>query len=125
MVKLSYRNIWIIFIQCRTQFVQSYNRFNQYRCMGFFKEGNSMTNKEKEMIEEAIKILGMYDRSCKISMGMAMANTRKFLKDNFLNEERSDEWRINQFNRNRKLEDQVSTIEEMENKVKEMYESEL
>ena len=37
----------------------------------------------REVVEEAIKILGMYDRSCKISMGMAMMNTKKFLKSNF------------------------------------------
>ena len=37
----------------------------------------------KEVVEEAIKILNMYDRSCKISMGMAMMNTKKFLKTNF------------------------------------------
>tara|TARA_Y100000401_G_C8211145_1_gene168506 strand:- start:357 stop:554 length:198 start_codon:yes stop_codon:yes gene_type:complete len=37
----------------------------------------------KEVIQEAIKILNMYDRSCKISMGMAMSNTKKFLKTNF------------------------------------------
>ena len=37
----------------------------------------------REVISEAIKILGMYDRSCKISMGMAMMNTKKFLKTNF------------------------------------------
>ena len=37
----------------------------------------------KEVIGEAIKILGMYDRNCKISMGMAMVNTKKFLKTNF------------------------------------------
>ena len=37
----------------------------------------------KEVVEEAIKILNMYDRSCKISMGMAMMNTKKFLKENF------------------------------------------
>ena len=37
----------------------------------------------KEVVEEAIKILRMYDRSCKISMGMAMMNTKKFLKSNF------------------------------------------
>ena len=37
----------------------------------------------KEVIGEAIKILGMYDRSCKISMGYAMTNTKKFLKENF------------------------------------------
>ena len=34
----------------------------------------------REVISEAIKILGMYDRNCKISMGMAMANTKNFLK---------------------------------------------
>lgn len=37
----------------------------------------------KEVVEETIKILSMYDRSCKISMGMAMMNTKKFLKSNF------------------------------------------
>ena len=37
----------------------------------------------KEVVGEAIKILGMYDRSCKISMGYAMTNTKKFLKENF------------------------------------------
>ena len=37
----------------------------------------------REVVSEAMKILGMYDRSCKISMGMAMSNTRKFLKVNF------------------------------------------
>ena len=37
----------------------------------------------KEVISEAIKILGMYDRNCKISMGMAMMNAKKFLKTNF------------------------------------------
>ena len=82
-----------------------------------------MTSKEKETIKEAIKILNMYDRSCKISMGMAMNNTKKFLRDNFnldSKSERSDEWRIKQFNRNRASENQVSTIEEMEKKVNEI-----
>ena len=69
--------------------------------MGFFKEGKSMKYKNKdgielsytgndshqvlvrEVIEESIKILNMYDRSCKISMGMAMSNTKKFLRSNF------------------------------------------
>ena len=37
----------------------------------------------REVISEAIKILGMYDRNCKISMGMAMSNTKRFLKTNF------------------------------------------
>ena len=77
----------------------------------------------KEVVEEAIKILGMYDRSCKISMGMAMMNTKKFLKTNFdigSKSERSDEWRINQFNRNRAVEDQVHSIQEMSDAVEDM-----
>ena len=37
----------------------------------------------REVISEAMKILSMYDRNCKISMGMAMSNTKKFLKTNF------------------------------------------
>ena len=37
----------------------------------------------REVISEAIKILGMYDRNCKISMNMAMGNCKKFLKENF------------------------------------------
>ena len=69
--------------------------------MGFFKEGKSMKYKNKdgielsytgndiqstltrEVVEESIKILNMYDRSCKISMGMAMNNAKKFLRANF------------------------------------------
>ena len=70
--------------------------------MGFFKEGKSMKYKNKdgtelsytndndmhqvlvkEVIEESIKILNMYDRDCKISMGMAMNNAKKFLRANF------------------------------------------
>jgi len=85
-----------------------------------------MTSKEKETIKEAIKILSMYDRNCKISMGMAMMNTKKFLKANFdigTKSERSDEWRINQFNRNRGIEDQVNTIKELENKTNEISNS--
>ena len=70
--------------------------------MGFFKKGRSMKYKNKdgtelsytndndvhqvlakEVISEAIKILNMYDRDCKISMGMAMNNAKKFLRTNF------------------------------------------
>ena len=36
---------------------------------------------------------------------------------------RSDKWRIEQFNRNRDIEDQVSTIEEMEKRVDEIFNS--
>ena len=44
----------------------------------------------REVIEESIKILNMYDRSCKISMGMAMSNTKKFLRENFNLEVKND-----------------------------------
>ena len=40
---------------------------------------------------------------------------------NALLNDRGDEWRIEQFNRNRPPEEHVSTIEEMEKRVKEMY----
>ena len=40
-----------------------------------------MNKKDKELLKEAIKILGMYDRNCKISMGMAMSNCKKLLKE--------------------------------------------
>ena len=77
----------------------------------------------KEVISEALKILGMYDRNCKISMGYAMANTKKFLTTNFDigrdKSERSDAWRIEQYNRNRAPQDQVKTIEEMESRINE------
>jgi len=78
----------------------------------------------KDIIREAIKILGMYDRNCKISMGMAMSNTRKFLRDNFdLHDSggRSDEWRIEQFNRNRDSSEWVHTIEELEDKIDKIF----
>ena len=39
------------------------------------------------------------------------------------NRRKDDEWRINQFNRNRAIEDQVSTIEEMEKRVDEIFNS--
>ena len=80
----------------------------------------------REVIEESIKILNMYDRDCKISMGMAMNNTKKFLRTNFdigIKSERSDAWKIKQYNRNRSMENRVSTIEEMENKVNEISNS--
>ena len=37
----------------------------------------------KEVVAEAIKILKMHDSNCKISMAMAMNNTKKFLRTNF------------------------------------------
>ena len=34
---------------------------------------------------------------------------------------KSDEWRIEQFNRNRAIEDQVSTVTELDKKIDEIY----
>ena len=45
---------------------------------------NNIQNKlVKEVISESIKILDMCDKNCKISMGIAMSNTKKFLTTNF------------------------------------------
>jgi len=87
----------------------------------------------KEVVEEAIKIINMYDRNCKISQGMAMNNCKKFLRVNFdLNEMtggmpntsdksnrsddsiRSDEWRIEQYNRNRAPIDHIDSVEQID-----------
>ena len=56
--------------------------------LSYTQTDNAHTDLVKEVIWEAVKILGMYDRSCKISMGMAMSNCKKFLKENFDLEEK-------------------------------------
>ena len=56
---------------------------NKNGTMLSFTSNDLHTQLVKEVVQEAIKILGMYDRNCKISMGYAMANTKKFLKENF------------------------------------------
>ena len=43
----------------------------------------SGTDLVQEVVQEAIKILSTYDRSCKISMGVAIHQCKKFLKMNF------------------------------------------
>jgi len=78
----------------------------------------------REVIEEAIKILSSYRIDSKESMSWALHEGVGFLKENFDIEnknERSDEWRINQFNRDRDLEDRVSTIEELEEKIDKIF----
>ena len=45
---------------------------------------------------------------------------RNTIADALLND-RDDEWRIDQFNRNRPPEEHISTIEEMNKKISEMY----
>ncbi len=48
-----------------------------------FTGNDSVSVLTREVISEAIKLLSFYDRNCKISQGMAMSHTKKFLKTNF------------------------------------------
>ena len=73
----------------------------------------------REVVREACKLIEMYDRSCKISMNMAIQNCKKFLRVNFDLDEmsdksgRSDKWIVEQFNRNRAPKDQITAVEEI------------
>ena len=51
--------------------------------LSYTQRNNTQTDLVKEVISESIKILGMCDKNCKISMGIAMSNTKKFLRTNF------------------------------------------
>ncbi len=51
--------------------------------LNYTQKNNTHTDLVHEVVSEAIKILNMYDRNCKISMNMAMGNCKKFLKENF------------------------------------------
>ena len=78
----------------------------------------------REVIGEAIKILSSYRIDSKESMSWALHEGVEFLKENFdigNKNERSDEWRINQFNRNRAPEDQVHSIQEMSDRVEDLF----
>ena len=78
--------------------------------------------KIKKIIEEAIRILEDYNPQSMRSRDESRFGCIDFLKVNFnIGKERSDEWKIEQFNRNRAIEDQVSTIGEMESRVKEIF----
>ena len=78
----------------------------------------------REVIEEAIRILNSHNMFDKQSMGWAIDRCIGFLETNFdIRDGWYDNWRISQFNRNRSVEDQVSTIEEMEKKVDEIFNS--
>ena len=96
----------------------------------------------KEVVEEAINIFQGYNRFDARSAEWALHRGVNFLKDNFdlweddylyntefgdgrteeemeaVDNRNKDEWRIKQFNRNRDSKDQVSTLEELENKIK-------
>ena len=48
-----------------------------------YMSNNIQNELVKEVISESIKILDMCDKNCKISMGIAMSNTKKVLTTNF------------------------------------------
>jgi len=79
----------------------------------------------REVITEAIKILEDINPHSIGSRDEVRFKCIDFLKENFdiKSDERSNEWRINQFNRNRSIEDQISTIEELEEKIHEISNS--
>jgi len=80
----------------------------------------------REVITEAIMILNSHNMFDSQSKSWAIDRGINFLETNFdinSKSERSDEWKIKQFNRNRNVEDQVSTIEEMEKKSNEIFNS--
>jgi len=85
-----------------------------------FNGNDSLAVLVREVVEEAIKIFEGYNKFDARSAEWALSRGVNFLKENFDIEEdkRTDEWIINQFNRNRSLEDQVSSIEELENRIK-------
>ena len=75
----------------------------------------------REVITEAIRILSSYNRFDARSAEWALHRGKIFLEENFdIEQGRSDEWRIQQFNRNRGPEEWVKTIEEMETRIQEM-----
>ena len=92
-----------------------------------YTSNDTHTKLVKEVIGEAIRILNSHNHFDSESKSWAISRCVGFLETNFdistETEERSDEWRIEQFNRNRATEDQVSTIGEMENKVNEIFNS--
>ena len=83
---------------------------------------DSQSKLTREVIEEACKILGEYNRMDLRSCEYALHRGVNFLKENFDIEDgkRNDTWRINQFNRNRIAADKVSTIEELEKRINEI-----
>jgi len=85
-----------------------------------FNGNDSLAVLVREVVEEAIKIFEGYNKFDARSAEWALSRGVNFLKENFDIEEdkRTDEWRINQFNRNRIAADKVSTIEELENRIK-------
>ena len=116
------------FKQCNIFGIESYLRgivkMNKYKN----QEGISLnyTGKDshqvlvREVVREAVKILSTYRVDSPESMGWAIQECKEFLRVNFNIKDsgRSDEWIVEQYNRNRSVEDQVSTVEEIEEEVR-------
>ena len=78
----------------------------------------------REVIAKAVKILSTYQLNSSQSMMWAMDECKRFLQVNFSLDEQNelDEMElVSQFNRNRAPEDWVQTYEEMQLKIKQMY----
>ena len=76
----------------------------------------------KEVISEAIRIFEDYNRFDARSAEWALSRGVNFLKENFyLKEDRSDEWRIKQFNRNRDSSEWVHSIKELEDRIDKIF----
>ena len=78
----------------------------------------------REVIAKAVKILSTYQLDSSQSMMWAMEECKRFLQVNFNLDEQDelDEMElVSQFNRNRAPEDWVQTYEEMQLKIKQMY----
>ena len=78
----------------------------------------------REVVGEAIRILSTYQINSPQSMMWAMQRCESFLRVNFSLDEQNelDEMElVSQFNRNRAPEDWVQTYEEMQLKIKQMY----
>ena len=67
----------------------------------------------REVIGEAIKILSTYRVDSSESMGWAIQECKEFLRVNFdiKDSGRTDEWIVEQYNRNRSTEDQIDSVE--------------
>ena len=69
----------------------------------------------REVVREAVKILSTYRIDSPQSMGWAIQECKEFLRVNFNIKDsgRSDEWIVEQYNRNRSVEDQITSVEEI------------
>ena len=76
---------------------------------------------KKEILELKIENSEMRDRLLELTMENAELKDQVLDLGGEYKEERTDDWKIEQFNRNRAVEDQVSTIKEMKQKIEEIF----